>query len=393
MPEPLKAMYDLPFLRQFAARVASVWPAFPEERFVTLTTGDGWEALELKGRMRRITTSLGDALPPSYPEALEVLLAVSGQCSGFPYLFFPDFVEVYGLADWERSMDALEAFTVQSSAEFAIRPFILQDPERTMARMTEWSQHGNEHVRRLSSEGCRPRLPWAPALPMFKRDPSPILPILEQLKADPSLYVRKSVANNLNDIAKDNPEVVKTIAGRWIGQHAYTDWIVRRGCRSLVGAADPEALALFGYEGEAAADFVAAAEIDALHPEAFIGGISELSYRLRLKDGAGEAIRLRLELGVDYVKSSGKTSQKRFLLGDKRVLPGAGVQGAKKLDWKDLSTRKHYEGLHRLTLLVNGAAVAETSVQVNASAAGGSQETGAQAEIVEAEAGAGSDGA
>ncbi|MBO7748274.1 DNA alkylation repair protein [Paenibacillus sp. MWE-103] len=362
MPEPLKAMYDLPFLRQFAAIVSSAWPAFPGEDFVRRATAAGWEELELKGRMRRITTSLGETLPPNYPEALDVLLSVCDRCGGFPYLFFPDFVETYGLDDWERSMAALERFTVQSSAEFAIRPFILREPERTMVRMAEWSRHGNEHVRRLASEGCRPRLPWAQALPPFKRDPSPILPILEQLKADPSLYVRKSVANNLNDIAKDHPDVVKAIAARWMGRNPLTDWIVRRGCRSLVGAADPEALALFGYEGTAAADLVAAAELVAAHPEAELGGSTELQYALRLKDEGAGPVRLRLELGVGYVKSGGKVSEKRFLLGDKRAMPGAGIQGAKRIDWKDLSTRKHYAGPHRLALLVNGAAVAETSV-------------------------------
>lgn len=364
MAEPLKLMYNLPFLRQFATIVASAWPAFPEERFVRLVTGDGWESLELKARMRRITTSLGEVLPSGFPEALDVLIAVHERCSGFPYLFFPDFIEVYGAADWERSMNALEKFTTQSSAEFAIRPFILRDPERTIARMTKWAEHKNEHVRRLASEGCRPRLPWAPALPMLKRDPRPILPILETLKADPSLYVRKSVANNLNDIAKDNPDIVKTIAGRWLGHHPHTDWIVRRGCRSLVGAADAEALALFGYEGTAAAAAVAAAELEAWQPEAVVGGASTFRYKLRLKDGEGGPQKLRLELAVDYVKANGKASTKRFLLGDKRLAPGAGVQGEKKLSWADLSTRKHYPGLHRLSLLVNGAPVAETSVHL-----------------------------
>ncbi|WP_219835201.1 DNA alkylation repair protein [Paenibacillus sp. R14(2021)] len=362
MAEPLKAMYDLPFLRQFAARVTSAWAPFDGERFVQRVTGEGWEALELKARIRRIATSLGAELPDAYPEALAVLIAIHQECSGFPYLFFPDFVEVYGLHDWERSMDALEKFTSQSSAEFAIRAFIMQDTERTMARMQAWSLHENEHIRRLASEGCRPRLPWGQMLPMFKRDPSPILPILEQLKADPSLYVRKSVANNLNDIAKDNPAVVKAIASEWKGSTAFTDWIVRHGCRSLIKAADPEVLALFGYEEDAAASAVASAAIHALQEEAVIGGSSELRYSLRLADGDGDPLRLRIELGVSYVKSGGKTSQKRFLLSDKTLRPGSAVNNVKLLDWKNLSTRKHYAGLHRIALVVNGTPVAETSV-------------------------------
>ena len=131
-------------------------------------------------------------------------------------MFFPDFVEVFGMEPqhWELSLAALERFTERSTSEFAIRAFILNDPERMAEQMLEWADHPNEHVRRLASEGIRPRLPWAQALPLFKRDPSPIVPILEKLKRDPSLYVRKSVANNLNDIAKDHPELVMRLRRR-----------------------------------------------------------------------------------------------------------------------------------------------------------------------------------
>jgi 3-methyladenine DNA glycosylase AlkC len=127
-------------------------------------------------------------------------------------LFFPDFVETYGLEHWDRSVAALEKFTRMSTSEFAVRPFLKRNQPRMMAQMAAWSKHESEHVRRLASEGCRPRLPWADALPALKRDPAPIWPILEQLKADPSEYVRRSVANNLNDISKDHPEQVLAIA-------------------------------------------------------------------------------------------------------------------------------------------------------------------------------------
>ncbi|SEO41311.1 DNA alkylation repair protein [Paenibacillus sp. OV219] len=372
MAEPLKAMYDLPFLRQFAARVASAWAPFEQEAFIRLVMGDGWEALELKGRIRRITHALGATLPASYPEALGVLLAIHEQCAGFPYLFFPDFVEVYGLEEQhhERSLDALARFTVQSSAEFAIRPFLMQAPGRTLARMMEWALSPNEHVRRLASEGCRPRLPWAPALTIYKKDPSPIVPLLELLKCDPSLYVRKSVANNLNDIAKDHPTIVREIAKRWSGHHQWTDWIVRHGCRTLIKAADPEIMALFGYEEHSvdAEGFVEHAELQTLSQEVRIGEESELRYEVKLRQSqSAELLRLRVELGVFYVKSGGKVSEKRFLVTDKKAAPGTSFSGAKKLSWKELSTRKHYEGLHRLTLVVNGLAVAETNIQLSES--------------------------
>ena len=180
MAEPLKLMYSATFVRQFGKLVQAVYRPFKTTAFCDGVMDDAWEDLELKARMRRITEVLGTLLPPAYEDALEVLFAIDGQCQGFPYLFFPDFVEVFGGAPehWSTSMRALERFTSGSSAEFAIRPFLLRDPERGMAQMLAWTQHPNEHVRRLASEGCRPRLPWAQALPMLKADPSPIQPRL-----------------------------------------------------------------------------------------------------------------------------------------------------------------------------------------------------------------------
>ncbi|MBC8080209.1 MAG: hypothetical protein H7X86_07675 [Gorillibacterium sp.] len=187
-------------------------------------------------------------------------------------MFFSDFVAIYGQEDaqWELSMLALERFTQRSSAEFAIRPFLLRNPGRVMGQMEIWSQHPNEHVRRLSSEGCRPRLPWGVSLPMFKRDPTPVLSILEHLKADPSLYVRKSVANNLNDIAKDHPGVVLETVRCWKGVDPKTDWIIRQGCRTLIRKADPEVLTLFGYAADAGSDLM-------------IGNPCQLQYTLRIR--------------------------------------------------------------------------------------------------------------
>ncbi|GGD86731.1 DNA alkylation repair protein [Paenibacillus nasutitermitis] len=360
MAEPLKNMFDLPFLRQFGVLVHSGWSSFEEERFVRLVTRDDWDKLELKGRIRRITESLGATLPPDFAAALDVLYRIDEQCVGFPYLFFPDFVEVYGMDHWELSMEALERFTSKSSAEFAIRPFLLAQTDRTMERMRQWAEHESEHVRRLASEGCRPRLPWASALGMFKLDPSPILPILEKLKCDDSLYVRKSVANNLNDIAKDHPDLVRRIASQWSGRHPLTDWIVRRGCRTLLRADDEATMALLGYDGAAAAEAISGARLTPRESSARMGGFSELDYELQLQ--IRTPLRLRIELGVDYVKAGGKISQKRFLVADRAVSADTRITGMKKLDWKELTTRKHYPGVHKLHLLVGGRPVATAQI-------------------------------
>ncbi|MCL2606194.1 MAG: hypothetical protein FWD93_02825, partial [Coriobacteriia bacterium] len=202
MPESYKDLFNADSLRKFGADFQSVYPKFPVEQFVATVMDEEWDDLELKGRWQHVTTVLRAYLPPDYAEALAVLDQVVANYSGWDGVYgmvFPYFVEAYGQdkANWDLSMAAMENYTQYASAEFAVRPFIIADEDRMMAQMHTWTQHENEHVRRLASEGCRPALPWGQALKSFKTDPAPVLPILEALKADPSAYVRKSVANNL----------------------------------------------------------------------------------------------------------------------------------------------------------------------------------------------------
>lgn len=365
MAEPLKNMYDEVFLKEFGARVARAWQPFDTERFVSLTLADGWETLALKGRMRRISLSLGAVLPGEYERALDVLEGIADECRGFPYLFFPDFVEVFGLSHWDRSVRALALFTRSSSAEFAVRPFIKQDPARMMAQMLAWSAAPDEHVRRLASEGCRPRLPWADALPAFKRDPSPILPILEALKADPSEYVRRSVANNLNDISKDHPGLVMELAARWHGDNPQTDALLRHACRGLIrGRADEDAMRLFGLLPAPEA----IVRTWSVTPEAAaIGDAVTVAYAVELSLPEVESRKLRLELAVTYPRSAeGSGYRKLFRLAEREIAGGAAIEGTRKLSFKDLSTRRHYPGTHTLALVVNGKETATTAVALEA---------------------------
>ncbi|WP_276358444.1 DNA alkylation repair protein [Cohnella caldifontis] len=353
MAEPLKNMYDERFLRGFAGRVRGRLPDFEEEEFVRLALAPGWDGLELKGRIRRITESLGAVLPEDYERALDVLEDISDDCRGFPYLFFPDFVERYGLNHWERSIAALERFTPLSTSEFGVRPFLLKDLDRMMKTMRAWSEHPDEHVRRLASEGCRPRLPWAMGVPALKRDPSPILPILEQLKEDPSEYVRRSVANNLNDISKDHPEIVLERIRKWQGRHPSTDWILRHGSRGLIRTAHPEALERFGLLPPSGIRVETWSVSSETVPA---GGSVEVRYAVRVPEG--EPVKLRLELAVDYPRAGGRVSRKLFKMSEKISPPGSLVEGRRMLSFADLSTRRHYPGRHRLSLIVNGVEMA-----------------------------------
>jgi len=361
MAELLKDVYSKDFLLNLSSMLQSAYKAFDSTAFIAAVMDETWDAIPLKARTRRISKNLGTFLPDDYERALDILYVITDSCTGFPYLIFPDFVAVYGKAEkhWELSMNALESFTQRSSSEFAIRSFILSDPKRVMRRMASWAGHPNEHVRRLSSEGCRPRLPWGEALPMFKKNPAPVLSILELLKADPSHYVRNSVANNLNDISKDNPALVLETACRWIGTNVGTDWILRHGCRTLIRKANPEAMKLFGYAIPKDQAPIATLASLTVQPSALtIGGSCEIQYRLDLRED--EAAHVRIEYGIDFIKANGKTSRKSFLLTDKTVTSGARLTGRRQHKFSEMTTRRHYPGNHRIVLLVNGQEVAET---------------------------------
>lgn len=365
MAEPLKNMYNLAFLTQFSDKICFTYPHFDSKGFIEQVLDETWETLELKQRMRKISETLGLFLPQDYEKSIEILWVVKENCAGFESMILPDFVEIYGMADkhWAVSIKALERFTIDSSSEFAVRPFILKDEERMMAQMALWAKHENEQVRRLASEGCRPRLPWANALPRFKENPTPVLEILELLKSDASLYVRKSVANNLNDISKDHPETVLKTAERWQGTDSNTNWIIRQGCRTLLKQANPVAMALFGYtKSTEIRTFISSATLSVTPDQLNIGETSELSYCIDLCHT--EPLNLRIEYAIDFVKSSGKVSRKAFLLTNKTVPIGGKITGIRKHDWSQLTTRKHYPGHHKISLLVNGEEVASTGLNV-----------------------------
>jgi len=360
MAEALKNMYNKEFLCQFAEKVHIAYEIFDVEGFVATTIDDTWDELKLMDRMRKITKTLRAYLPASYAKALEVLFAIDETCVGFPYLFFPNFVSVYGNSDedWEISMKALKRFTIRSSSEFAVRTFIKQNPQRMINQMLDWSKSSNEHVRRLSSEGCRPRLPWGEALIMFKSDPTPVLSVLENLKEDPSIYVRKSVANNLNDISKDNPLVIIETVKRLKGLNIYTDWILRHGCRTLIRKANPDVLKLFGYGESIDRPIISNAHLSVDPPKLKLGESCNLKYELCIREG--DPIHIRIEYGIYFVKARGKTLRKLFLLSDKTVPGGKCLTGTKVHKWIELTTRRHYQGEHQIVILINGSEVAST---------------------------------
>lgn len=354
MPELLKnKYYNDHSLHELAISIRDVYPAFQAEDFVTGIMAPPWEELELKARVREVTIHLGKYLPSDYEQALSVIdKVVAGYSSDFhdfSLMCFPDFVEVFGQDEgyWDLSIAALGRYTQFSSSEFAVRPFIIKHEERMMRQMSLWARHDNEHLRRLASEGCRPALPWGQALTSFKKDPSPVLAILEILKADPSLYVRKSVANNLNDISKTHPDLVVKIARNWYGKNEFTDWIVKHGCRTLLKKGNQEALALFEFED---AGYVNIAGFALSAPSIFIGESMTFSFTVSAK----KTTKVRLEYGVDYVKANGKCSRKVFQISEILLKASQEKKYTKSHSFANISSRKHYPGIHSITLIVNG---------------------------------------
>ncbi len=261
-------------------------------------------------------------------------------------MFFPTFVELYCLDDYPLCIDALAFFTQYSSAEFAVRPLIEKQPEMMMAQMLKWASSDNEHIRRLASEGCRPRLPWASALPAFKQDPTLILLILEKLKDDKSEYVRRSVANNLNDISKDNPELVVELVKQWQGISKQCDWIIKHACRGLLKQAHPEALKLFGFSS---VSHVSVTKLN-VDKQVVMGDTLAFSFELSSKQALG---KLRIEYAIDFMKKNGKQARKIFQISESTI-QARQKQVSKNFSFKPISTRKYYLGKHQLAVIVNG---------------------------------------
>ncbi|KYG34332.1 DNA alkylation repair protein [Alkalihalobacillus trypoxylicola] len=357
MTSAIKDLYTKEYLEPFTSEFKKCNPSFDTETFYSLVFDDHWSSLELKQRIRHITLSL-EKVARSYEETISYLMEIAPKCAGHGYLFFPDYVEVFGFSNWELSIKALKKITPYFTCEFAVRPYIEENPTKMMSILLEWSKDANEHVRRLASEGSRPRLPWAKPLAFLKIDPSPALPILEELKRDESLYVRKSVANHLNDISKDHPKLVLELCQAWKNEHKHTDWIMKHGCRTLLKQGNSEALSLFGFEDNPAIQLLSFQ----MDQKVSIG--DRLSFSFTFENISTSPTKLRIEYKIDYLKKHGKHSKKVFQLTEK-TFPTGIHSYQRNHSFIDLSTRIHYRGEHYLSLIINGQVVKHSSFFVS----------------------------
>jgi 3-methyladenine DNA glycosylase AlkC len=351
----LKDLYSPSFYKLFAEVAAECIPSFNKKKFTAAIFDSDWDNKELKARMRHTTQALNRFLPGDFTQAANCIRAIitglrkcGWKDGSFEYMFLPDYIENFGADDFDTSVQLIEFVTPFTSCEFAVRPFIIKYGDAMMQQMLVWSQHPNHHVRRLASEGSRPRLPWAIALPAFKKDPAPILPLLENLKNDPSEYVRRSVANNLNDIAKDNPGIVIDIARQWKGLSAETDAIIRHGCRTLLKKAHPAILDYYELSSSSKIRFSGFS----VAPRVAIGDKLEFSFTIKNNEPRPQTVRL--EYGIYFLLQNGQLSRKVFKISERQLQPGEKLDISKQHNFKAITTRTFYAGAHQLSIIVNG---------------------------------------
>jgi 3-methyladenine DNA glycosylase AlkC len=371
MAEPFKELFNPGVVVAMGGHLTRAAPGFDAGGFVAMAC-DGLERLELKARAAHIAAALEAHLPPGWAGVKAMLAALHPEADapigamamdrdgirGWPVMPMADVVAARGLAlgRFDAAMDALAVMTMRYSSEFAVRPLILADPDRALGHALAWTGHANQHVRRLASEGFRPRLPWGIRLAPFVAEPGPLLPLLARLRDDPEEYVRRSVANSLNDIAKDHPALVAQIAREWLaGASAERARLVRHALRSLVKAGHPDALAALGLEPVAIAATLAVEMPLVRFGEA-------LAFAVTLAGPPGQ--RLEIDYAIHFPRADGRLAPKVFKLRRLSLPPTGAVTLARRHPMRPITTRRHRDGLHRLDIRVNGAVVAEAAFRL-----------------------------
>lgn len=367
MAEAFKNLINATTVADLARHLSRAAPAFDARRFTALASG--LEALEFKGRAQHLAAALAQTLPADFDAAASAIEAALGPTADDPegrisgtsdaglagWAVWPlaEFVAARGLDEPRRALRALHALTQRFTAEWAIRPFIERHPALVFRTLSRWARDPSVHVRRLVSEGTRPRLPWGMQLKGLIADPSPTLPLLEALQDDPSPYVRRSVANHLNDIAKDHPAIV----ARWLADHlpGASDErraLLRHASRTLIKRGDAAVLAAWGI----GRPLDGTAELE-LSPKRVRLGES-FAMTVTLASTARQAQALVVDYAVHHVKANGATSPKVFK-GWNLTLPARGeLTLARRHSMRPITTRTYHAGRHEVDLRVNGKIVA-----------------------------------
>jgi 3-methyladenine DNA glycosylase AlkC len=372
MAEAFKNVYSHDTIENMASHLARAMSIcdpksqFDQQAFISMATHD-LDALEMKQRADQIVEALVTHMPKDFEACAKVFLASlakeedgaglgnteARQNTGIEgWLISPmaEYVGRYGLGNYDTSMELFKAFTKRFTSEFGIRYFLKQKPKQTLAYLETWLEDDNHHVRRLVSEGTRPRLPWGMRLDNFIEDPFPVIDIISQLKDDESEYVRRSVANNLNDIAKDHPERVSALANQWL-KNASKDRtrLIKHACRTLFKQGHPATLSAFGFD---------VPQLDniqfSIKPETIKVG-ETLS--IQFEANAGVSQSWMIDYVIHHQKANGTMSPKVFKGKQVNTQKGAAVEFTKKHSFKKVTTRSYHAGEHAVEIVINGQSI------------------------------------
>jgi 3-methyladenine DNA glycosylase AlkC len=348
--------------RRLARELKAAWPSFPARRF-TRGLAEALEPMELLARSQELAKRLVATLPTPFAAASDVLYRAldSPNFTGWIVLPCGGFVARAGRDQPEAALPLLAAMTGRWSSEFAVRPFIERHRPLTYDHLHRWIGDADEHVRRMASEGARPRLPWASRLRFLMEDPSPNVPLLEHLVEDPSPYVRRSVANHLNDIAKDHPDLALQLGSRWIGRSPDAPALVRHGLRTLIKRGDREALDLFG----ASDGSVHLVSMSVDPGRVAIGDAVELTIALALPVQALAPVETIIDYRVHYIGARGSPKAPTvFKLARRTITPGEQVTLRRRHAFEHVSIRRIHPGHHRMDVQVNGSILGDVPVEV-----------------------------
>ena len=357
--DALKELFNKPFYEHLATEFRRADSNFDAKSFVKKVT-ENLDDLSLNQRMRNTSIVLPEFLPTKFEHSVELMKKVIPNTKrGYTNLLFPDFVSVHGMSNFDTSMKALHFFTQFGSSEFAVRVFLKADFDKALNYMNKWASDKNHHVRRLASEGSRPRLPWSFKLEKVIQEPEHTRSILEALKADKELYVRKSVANHLNDLSKENSDYMLNLIKTWDQQKPETAWIIKHASRTLIKKGHAGSMQIFGFENKPQIEI---ANFKLKSQKIKLGQNLEFEFDIVSKKSKPQ--KLVIDYIIHYVKKSGELSPKVFKLSETNLESKQIQHFKKKQILKDFTTRKHYAGRHELEIQVNGSVFAKTTFKL-----------------------------
>lgn len=359
-PNAFKNFINADVVKKIALGISESYSSFDKKNFLKLTKE--LPPLELKQRVLLIAKNLKEYLPESYPESLSILLKAmkKADLKGFELWPFSEYISQFGVEHFDESMSGMYQLTQRFTSEWAIRPFFVKDHKRVLKQFLQWTSDESYHVRRWVSEGSRPLLPWGQKLNLFIKEPHHTLALLHKLKFDEELYVRKSVANHLNDISKHHPDVVIKTLSQWQKEagkdhQEKIDWITRHALRTLIKKGHPGALKLMGVKGNAQVKISAIA----LNKKSYkLNDVLEFSFTLESSSKSEQ--KIIIDYGIDFQKANGKKGLKMFKLKTISLKANEKIVVNKRHSLKPITTMKYYSGIHHLSIQINGQVLKKT---------------------------------